>query len=480
MSSFNPNNQATGGNSINPDEPNYAEEWSLFKAVQDVDMNGFSILNTTFDLSDQNLEIDNLKVDGNYTSTGNITISGDIECDDLRVFGEQITDPSGNLRRQGIQLGGGVPIQHPQYDGFYKMGLFQRDISQNALYPEAPNVENKGQGATGLQVYDLNNEYSNPEANNAGSISFGNRNSFGSQVVQYGKIAGLRTGNFSGGLVMKTMRAGTGFLYPALSINQSQMIRLGRIPYNDAGDVLGGVETPLVIKASNGGNVVGQHIDLYDNAYAIGIQASTLYHRTAVNTAFFIGGDFSPSALDPSGGTLAGYFNANGLNMNSNYIESLADPVNPQDAATKAYVDSLAPSAPFLQQYSIANSGNLDLYPIPYEEARQTIDISGLTQGLGQIRIPMNEWRASPVQKIEIFLRNITPPAGSAGSIFIQTFSNDTFSANEDSMMDIFPSSTSNLASLVTLGVNQEANAHATLYKIEKDGNVQIAVDRQV
>jgi len=94
MSSFNPNPQ-NGGNSINPDDLNYAEEWSYFKAQTNVDMNGFIITNTTFDLSDQNLEINNLQVDGTLSVSGDTTISGETTINsNLNVMGDMVVEPT--------------------------------------------------------------------------------------------------------------------------------------------------------------------------------------------------------------------------------------------------------------------------------------------------------------------------------------------------------------------------------------------------
>lgn len=114
MSTINPT--GTGGNTINPQPLDDVSEWANYPAINDLNMNGFSIINTTFDLSDQILDIkdliveSNIQTGGDYTSTGNITVSGDIDCDDLRIRGSQITDGSGNLLRYGIQLGGGVAL----------------------------------------------------------------------------------------------------------------------------------------------------------------------------------------------------------------------------------------------------------------------------------------------------------------------------------------------------------------------------------
>jgi len=107
------------------------------------------------------------------------------------------------------------------------------------------------------------------------------------------------------------------------------------------------------------------------------------------------------------------------------------------------------------------------------------IDISGLT-GTSAFRIDMSQWRATDVNRIELFLRNITPPAGSSGGVFLQTFTDGTYTTGEDSLFDIFPTSTVALQSNVNFTANQEANAHCSLYKIERNGQIQVAVDRYV
>ena len=117
------------------------------------------------------------------------------------------------------------------------------------------------------------------------------------------------------------------------------MIKLGNLPYNDAGNTVGGVETPITIRSSSGANTLGQHIDLYADDTGFGVQSNTLYSRTGGNNiAFYIGGNFNSAELNPGGGVLAGYFTPNGLNMNNNKISDVADPVSANDAVNLNYL----------------------------------------------------------------------------------------------------------------------------------------------
>lgn len=397
MSTINPT--GTGGNTINPQPLDDVSEWANYPAINDLNMNGFSIINTTFDLSDQILDIkdliveSNIQTGGDYTSTGNITVSGDIDCDDLRIRGSQITDGSGNLLRYGIQLGGGVSLQHPPYDGPEKVGLFQRDISYNILWVESPNVgEGKEQGGTGLQIYDLNSEYTNPGANNAGSLAFGNQNSFGNYAVQYAKIGGIREGGFAGGMILKTMRTGSGLLYPAMRINSAQMVQIGGIPYNSAGsNDIGGLITPLKIRASNGGNTTGQHIDLQQDDYALGVQPSTFFVRTNADFSIYNGGVFSNAQNDPgTGGSNLATFSTGGLDMQNLPITSLATPTASNDAATKDQVDAHPSATIPTQTITIPASGTAGPYLIDTTICPRIyvdIDRSSLAGGNGTTQV---------------------------------------------------------------------------------------------
>lgn len=59
--------------------------------------------------------------------------------------------------------------------------------------------------------------------------------------------------------------------------------------------------------------------------------------------------------LDKAGGTMTG-----GINMSSNSISGLAEPVDPQDAATKNYVDTVAQGLDVKESCRVASTGNID------------------------------------------------------------------------------------------------------------------------
>lgn len=104
----------TGGsvqNAIDTGGNVYAEDWSQYPAVQNVNMAGYTIVNTTIDVSDQNINVrdisakdisaNNVYVNSVLDTNGNLFVAQDISCGGtirtggLQVIDNAIFDPCG-------------------------------------------------------------------------------------------------------------------------------------------------------------------------------------------------------------------------------------------------------------------------------------------------------------------------------------------------------------------------------------------------
>ncbi len=148
------------------------------------------------------------------------------------------------------------------------------------------------------------------------------------------------------------------------------------------------------------GSTTRQMLNLWGNAYGIGVQSSTMYFRSGGNFAWYVGGSHSDNAFDPGGGTEVarltdGSFSVRGLIQNNN-----STPVAVQQGLQQLTVEATPASVGVAVPINVAafNAVCRDEDGCSYTIAMLNYDNTGVVASrTGHLFLPVftNEWRTS-------------------------------------------------------------------------------------
>jgi hypothetical protein len=177
--------------------------------------------------------------------------------------------------------------------------------------------------------------------------------------------------------------------------------------------------------------------------------------------------DDHSSYVNVSGDSMSG-----NLSMGNRYITNLLNPVNPQDLATKAYVDAkFGASLSLLASGSMTNGATIP-FPSGYTNINATVVTSGRVVG-----------QAGSASSMDVF--EISTVVGISGWDAVATFSKEDVGSVEPATLNYwvlptgaaFPPPPSGLINITAWSVDSFAFGEAALYRLDQNG---IAYDEGV
>ena len=252
------------------------------------------------------------------TSIGNLEITGNTIVS-LNTDGDIVLDPNGNGQ---VVISSSLTVVGTIY------GNISGNITGNITVPGAngdilfntANIPNASSA--------LNFNYTSNVLSVAGNI-------IGSNVTTSGVV--LATGNITGG------NLNTANLVSATTASVTGNVQAGNVNAANIIAALGNI---------SGSNVVtGGNVTAIGNVITSGVETTQLSGNSVTITATGLNQGIS---LAPNG--------LGNINVNSRYINNLLDPLQDQDAATKAYVDSIAQGLDIKASVNLATTATLGAY----------------------------------------------------------------------------------------------------------------------
>ena len=286
-----------------------------------------------------NIQAGNLLTGGQVSATGNIT-GGNI------LFGTGIVSGTGNISA-GYFIGNGSQLT----------GVTASSVNANSLTGTTLNSGVVTSSLTSVGVLTSLSVSGNITAGNVSATNHTGTNvSVTGTATAASTVGGVITGSSSsvtgtqtaastvGGVITGSSASVTGAISGA-----SASVSGGVTAASVAGGVITGSSSSVTgtqtAASTVGGVITGSSVSVTGNVSATSLNANTVYNSTSVTITAASG----TITLNPSGNVL----------MSSKNINNLADPTQPQDAATKNYVDTVVQGLDVKASCLVATVGNL-------------------------------------------------------------------------------------------------------------------------